>query len=192
MDTRGGNTWHTTEPWHNSPLPEGVSHAVTVPPGRGVGALEAPQDRHGQDHRMGTSRAEQITEAMAVQGALEAMAGGLSWPWPQSLGQATPAGTLLPPKKKFPGEVRGYQEPSRARQTGQYMTGQDGTVLRGQTDRTRHPTGTRSPPGWARKLRLPLGMTRSQGPSQDPSATASTTGGQAAGKSPWTRPTRLD
>ncbi len=31
------------------------------------------------------------------------------------------AGTLLPPKKKFPGEVRGYQEPSgaRHRQTGQ-------------------------------------------------------------------------
>ncbi len=28
---------HTTEPWHNSPLPEGVSHAVTVPPGRGGG-----------------------------------------------------------------------------------------------------------------------------------------------------------
>ncbi len=26
------------------------------------------------------------------------------------------------PQKKFPGEVRGYQEPSRARQTGQYMT----------------------------------------------------------------------
>ncbi len=65
---------HTTEPWHNSPLPEGVSHAVTVPPGRGGGALEAPQDRHGQDHRTGTSRAEQITETMAKLGALEAMA----------------------------------------------------------------------------------------------------------------------
>ncbi len=26
---------HTTEDWHNSPLPEGVSHSVTVPPGRG-------------------------------------------------------------------------------------------------------------------------------------------------------------
>ncbi len=63
------------------------------------------------------------------------------------------------------------------------MTGQDRTALRGQTDRTRHPTGTGSPPGRARKLRLPLGMTRSQGPSQGPSATASTsaTGGQAAG-----------
>ncbi len=28
-----------------------------------MGTLEAPQDRHGQDHRTGTSRAEQITEA---------------------------------------------------------------------------------------------------------------------------------
>ncbi len=42
-----------------------------------MGALEAPQDRHGQEHRTGTSRAEQTTEAIAVQGAQEAMAGGL-------------------------------------------------------------------------------------------------------------------
>ncbi len=39
-----------------------------------MGALEAPQNRHGQDHRTGTSRAEQMTEAMAELGALEAMA----------------------------------------------------------------------------------------------------------------------
>ncbi len=39
-----------------------------------MGALEAPQDRHGQDHRTGTSRAEQMTEAMAELGALETMA----------------------------------------------------------------------------------------------------------------------
>ncbi len=39
-----------------------------------MGALEAPQDKHGQEHRMGTSRAEQTTEAMAELGALEAMA----------------------------------------------------------------------------------------------------------------------
>ncbi len=42
-----------------------------------MGALEAPQDRHGQEHRTGTSRAEQTMETMAVQGAQEAMAGGL-------------------------------------------------------------------------------------------------------------------
>ncbi len=141
---------HTTEPWHNSPLPEGVSHAVTVPPGRGVGALEAPQDKHGQEHRTGTSRAEQTDkgghggagssgghaagaramavqgaqEAMAVQGAQEAMAGGPCGRGLGPLGPAPTAGTLLPPQKNFPEEVRGYQEPSGAKQTGQYkMTG---------------------------------------------------------------------
>ncbi len=58
----------------------------------------------------------------------------------------------------------------------------DRKALQGQTDKTGHPTGTRSPPGLARRLRLLLGMTRSQGPSQGPSATASTsaTRGQAA------------
>ncbi len=108
------------------------------------------------------------------------------------LGPAPTAGTLLPPPKNFHGEVRGYQEPSRAKQTGQNMTGQpsrarqtghdDRKALQGQTDKTGHPTGTRSPPGLARRLRLLLGMTRSQGPSQGPSATASTsaTRGQAA------------
>ncbi len=39
-----------------------------------MGALEAPQNKHGQEHRTGTSRAEQTTEAMAELGALEAMA----------------------------------------------------------------------------------------------------------------------
>ncbi len=104
------------------------------------------------------------------------------------LGPAPTAGTpSTPPKKKFPQEVRGYQEPSRARHTEQYMT-----RLQGQTNRTGHPTGTRSPPGLAWKLRLPLGMTKSQGPSQGPSATASisTTGRNdsisAPDESPWT------
>ncbi len=60
-------------------------------------------------------------EAMAVQGAQEAMAGGPCGRGLGPLGPAPTAGTLLPPpKKKFPGEVRGYQEPSgaRHRQTG--------------------------------------------------------------------------
>ncbi len=125
-----------------------MSHAVTVPTGRGVGALEAPQNKHGQEHRTGTSRAEQTTEAMAelgaleamavqgaqvamavlgaleamaVQGAQEAMADGLRGLGLGPLGPAPTARTLLPPPKKFPGEVRGYQVPSgaRHRQTGQ-------------------------------------------------------------------------
>ncbi len=94
-----------------------------------MGALEAPQDRHGQDLRTGTSRAEQIMEAMAKLGALEAMAGARSsgghggagssgghgrWSFmavASSLGQATPAGTLLPPKKISLGKLGGIRSP---------------------------------------------------------------------------------
>ncbi len=92
-------------------------------------------------------------EAMAVQGAQEAMA--------------------------ELGEVRGYQEPSGARHR---QTGHDCPPGLNRQDMTWQPTGTGSPPGLAQKLRLPLGMTRSQGPLQGPSATAfiSTTGRQAA------------
>ncbi len=92
-----------------------------------MGALEAPQDRHGQDHR--TSRVEQITEAMAKLGALEAMAelGALEamagagssgghgmWSFmavASSLGQATPARTLLPPPKISLGKLGGIRSP---------------------------------------------------------------------------------
>ncbi len=121
-----------------------------TPPGW-VGALEAPQDKHGQEHRKGTSRAEQTDkggpwaelvasgghggagaqeamavqgaqEAMAVQVAQEAMAGGSLWPWPRSP-RARPLQPepFLPPQN-FSGEVRGYQEPSGARHR---QTGQD-------------------------------------------------------------------
>ncbi len=57
---------------------------------------------------------------MVVQGAQEAMAGRLRGLGLGPLGPAPTAGTLsTPPKKKFPGEVRGYQKPSGAKQTGQ-------------------------------------------------------------------------
>ncbi len=68
-----------------------------------------------------------------------------------SLDPTTTARTFLPPqKKKYMGQLMGYQESS-------------GAVLRNR--------GTSL--GKARKLRFLLGMTRSQGPSQGPSATAS-------------------
>ncbi len=68
-----------------------------------MGALEAPQDKHGQEHRTGTSRAEQTTEAMAELGALEAMADGLRGLGLSPLGPAPTAGTLTtPPPHKFP------------------------------------------------------------------------------------------
>ncbi len=83
-----------------------------------AGALEAPQDKHGQEHRTGTSRAEQTTEAMAelgaleamaelgalkamaVQGAQEAMAGRLRGLSLGPLSPAPTAGTLSTPPKK--------------------------------------------------------------------------------------------
>ncbi len=160
---------------------------------------------------------------MAELGALEAMADGLRGPRPRPPRPGPYSRNPTTPPQNFHGEVRGYQEPSRAKQKGQYKTRQDSPpgpdrqdrkalqgqtdrtgkpsrarqtgqesppgpdrqdrrALQGQTDKTGHPTGTRSPPGLARRLRLLLGMTRSQGPSQGPSATASTsaTRGQAA------------
>ncbi len=75
-----------------------------------MGALEAPQDKHGQEHRTGTSRAEQTTEAMAELGALEAMADGLRGLGP--LGPAPTAGTpSTPPKKNSLGKSGGIRSP---------------------------------------------------------------------------------
>ncbi len=83
-------------------------------------------------------------EAMAEMGAQEAMADGLRGPWRRSPRPGPYSRNPFYPPKNFPVEVRGYQEPSGARHTEQYMT-----RLQGQTNRTGHPTGTRSPPGLA-------------------------------------------
>ncbi len=107
-----------------------------------------------------------VLEAMAVQGAqeamvelgaLEAMADGLRGLGLSPLGPAPTAGTHTTPPKNFPGEVRGYQSPPGLNR--QDSTKRDRNALQGQTDRTGQPTGTRSPPGLPWKLRLPLGMT---------------------------------
>ncbi len=55
-----------------------------------------------------------------------------------SLGQATPAGNLLPPPPNFPGEVRGYQEPFGAGHTEQYKTRQESPPGPDRQDRTAH------------------------------------------------------
>ncbi len=163
---------HTTEDWHYSPLPKGSSRALTVPSGRGGGRSGGPsgQTRTGTqdgDLQSGTDR----------QGPWRCRE--LRWPWQMvfgglglsPLGPAPTAGTpFTPPKKISLGKSGGIRS-----HTEQYRT-----ALQGQTDRTGQPTGTGSPPGLARRLRLLLGMTRSQRPSQGPSATASTTRGQAA------------
>ncbi len=80
-----------------------------------MGALEAPQDKHGQEHRTGTSRAEQTDRdhggagssgghggagrTMAELGALEAMADGLRGLGLGPLGPAPTAGTHTTPPK---------------------------------------------------------------------------------------------
>ncbi len=125
---------------------------------------------------------------MAELGALEAMADGLRGPRPRPPrpGPYSRNPTTPPPKISM-GKWRGIRSPpglnrqdstkhDRTALQGQTdRTGHDDRkALQGQTDKTGHPTGTRSPPGLARRLRLLLGMTRSQGPSQGPSATAST------------------
>ncbi len=80
-----------------------------------MGTLEAPQDRHRYIHRTGPPERNRQTEAKVEQGAQEAKAGGLSWPWPRPGHYSR---DLCTPPKKIHGAARGYQEPSGARQTG--------------------------------------------------------------------------
>ncbi len=124
-----------------------------------MGALEAPQDRHGQEHRTGTSRAEQTDKGghgragssgghgvargsggHGSAGSSEGHGRWSLWPWPRSPWPGPYSrNPFTPPQKKIPGEVRGYKEPSGAKQTGQYMDSppglntqeQDRTALRG-------------------------------------------------------------
>ncbi len=128
-----------------------------------MGTLEAPQDKHGQEHRTGTSRAEQTTEAMAVLGALEAMADGLRGPWPRSSRPGPYSRNSYTPPKISLGKLGGIRSPPGLN-TQHDSTKHDRNALQGQTDRTGQPTGTRSPPGLAWRLRLSPGMTRSQRP----------------------------
>ncbi len=126
--------------------------------------------QHARGHCMLAVRMCTALEAMAVQGAQEAMAvqgssGGhgrsSSGPWHRSPRPGPYSrNPYYPPPPKFPWGSQGVSG-----------------ALRGRTDRTVHdrtgkpsgarqPTGTRSPSGLARKLRLLMGMTRHQGPSQ--------------------------
>ncbi len=104
-----------------------------------------------------------------------------SGPWPRSSRPGPYSRNSYTPQKISLGKLGGIRSPPGLN-TQHDSTKHDRNALQGQTDRTGQPTGTRSPPGLAWRLRLPPGMTRSQRPSQGPSATASisTTGGQAA------------
>ncbi len=75
---------------------------VLPPPGRHVGTLEAPQDRHGGGIQDGSGD----SGAMAAQGAQEAMAGSFgghrlrsSWPWPHPSPWPLRPDPISPPKK---------------------------------------------------------------------------------------------
>ncbi len=199
-----------------------------------MGVLEAPQDRHRQERRTGTSRAEQTDRDHGGAGNSGSHggagssgdhggagssgghggagssgghggAGSSGGHGGLSLGPlaSTPSARPLqpepyyPPPQTFPwGSEGGISSPlglnrqdstKHDRTALQGQTGQDRTehddrkALQGPTDKTGHPTGTRSPPGLARRLRLLLGMTRCQGPSQGPSATASTSATRGPG-----------
>ncbi len=89
-----------------------------------MGALEAPQDKHGQEHRTGTSRAEQTDRDHGGAGSSGGHGGAGSsgghgrWssgPWPRSPRPGSYSRNSYYPPKNFPGEVRGYQEPSGAK-----------------------------------------------------------------------------
>ncbi len=140
-----------------------------------LGALEAMAVQGAQEAMVELG----ALVAMAELAALEAMADGLRGPWPRS-GPYSRNSYYPPQKKKSLGKWGGIRSPPGLNR--QDSTKQDRKALQGQTDKTGQPTGTGSPPGLARRRRLLLGMTRSQRPTQGPSATASTsaTRGQAA------------
>ncbi len=137
-----------------------------------MGALEAPQDRHGQEHSTGTSRAEQTDKgghggagssgchggagSSGGHGVARASGGHGSagssgshgrwslWPWPRSPRPGPYSRNTFTPPPNFPGEVRGYKEPTGAKQTGQYMDSPPGL-------NTQDRTGQDSPPGLNRQ-----------------------------------------
>ncbi len=96
-------------------------------------------------------------EAMAELGALEAMADGLRGPWPRSSRPGPYSRNSYTPPKISLGKLGGIRSPPGLN-TQHDSTKHDRNALQGQTDRTGQPTGTRSPPGLAWKLRLPPGM----------------------------------
>ncbi len=168
-----------------------------------MGALEAPQDKYGQEHRTGTSRVEQTDRDHGGAGSSGSHGGAGSsgghggagssgghggagssgghgvargsgghgsagssgghgrwslWPWPRSPWPGPYSrNPFYPPPKISLWKSGGIRSPPGL--DTQNSTKQDRNALQGQTDRTGQPTGTRSPPGLAWKLRLPLGMT---------------------------------
>ncbi len=108
-----------------------------------LGALEAMAVQGAQEAMAELG----ALEAMAELGALEAMADGLRGPWPRSPRPGPYSRNSYYPPKNFPGEVRGYQEPSGSKQTGQYKTRQESPPGPDRQDRTAHRN---QKPSWAK------------------------------------------
>ncbi len=138
-----------------------------------MGALKAPQDKYGQEHRTGTSRVEQTDRDHGGAGSSGSHGGagssgghggagssgghggagssGGHGRWSSGPLASVPSAwplqpELLLPPQNFPGEVRGYQEPSGAKQTGQYKTRQESPPGPDRQDRTAHRN---QKPSWA-------------------------------------------
>ncbi len=193
-----------TEPWHNSPLPKGSSRALTAPSGRGGGRSGGPSgqirtrtqdgDLQSGTDRQGPWRSWELWKPWRCR---ELRRPWWSWelwrPWQMvfgglglgPLGLAPTAGTLTTPKKKIPWGSEGVSGALRgSKHTEQYMTRQDSRARQTGQDIPQEPEALL---GWLGKLRLPLGMTKSQRPSQGPSATASIPrqGGRRLEWPPW-------
>ncbi len=142
--------------------PSWSSSSLTVPSGGGVGALEAPQDKYGQEHRTETSRVEQTDRDHG--GAGKIWKTWWSWelrrPWRSwsSRGHDRWSSGALPlsprpgpysrnsiPPPKFPwGSEGGIRSPPWLNR--QDSTKQDSNALQGQTDRTGQPQELLTPP----------------------------------------------
>ncbi len=136
-----------------------MSHAVTVPPGRGGGRSGGPSGQtwtgtqdgdlqsgtdKGGHGGAGSSGGHGGAGSSGGHGGAGSSGGHGRW----SLGAlaSVPSARPLqpelllppPPPQNFPGEVRGYQEPSGAKQTGQYKTRQERPPGPDRQDRTAH------------------------------------------------------
>ncbi len=147
-----------------------MSHAVTVLPGRGGGRSGGPSGQtwtvtqdgdlqsgtdnggHGGAGSSGGHGGAGSSEGHGRCKKLRRWCRELKRPWQVVFHDHLPAfhSSRNPstPPQNFPGEVRGYQEPSGARQTGQdrNRTGTEQPSRAKQTG-TGQPTGTGSPPG---------------------------------------------
>ncbi len=120
-----------------------------------LGALEAMAVQGAQEAMAELGALEAMAELGALEAMaelehgswLEAMADGLRGPWPRSSRPGPYSRNSHTPPQNFPGEVRGYQEPSGAKHTTwQYKTRQERPPGPDRQDRTAHRN---QKPSWA-------------------------------------------